>query len=124
MKDSVHNPLLGRDSELVQRLSDFGIRVGDMLLDKLAGQMLGDPSFRIKECLHPLADVKACAILLRILTKQSWDADDLELVNLCWRQATASELFGDEFEAERFRIKHHVEEARKALAGIDRQPDR
>ena len=72
--------------------------------------------FRLKECPHPLADVKVTAIILRILTKDSWDEDDLRLFDACWRQAAASELFGDEFEAERLRIQHCVETCRKQVA--------
>ncbi len=110
------NPLLQREPELVQRLAVFRGQVNDMLADKLAGQMLNDPAFRLKECPHPLAEVKATAIILRVLTKETWDEDDLRLFDACWRQAAASELFGDEFEAERLRIQHSVETCRKHVA--------
>ena len=114
-KPAIPNPLLQREPELVQRLAIFRGQVNDMLADKLAGQMLNDPAFRLKECPHPLADVKATAIILRVLTRDSWDEDDLRLFDACWRQAAASELFGDEFEAERLRIQQAGDVSRKAL---------
>ncbi len=115
MKNSVLNPLLERDPELVRRLAEFRLQVDNMFLDKLAGQMLHDATFRIKECPHPTGEVKATAILLRILTKESWEADDLKLLDLCWREATASELFGMEFEAERLRLQHCIKAAKMAI---------
>jgi hypothetical protein len=87
----------------------------NMLLDNLAGHMLGDPAFCIKECPHALSDVKANAIVLRVLTKDSWDKDDMTMLAACWRQAVCSELFGGESEAERHRIQQAVETGQKVL---------
>lgn len=86
-----------------------------MLLDKLAGQVMQDPAYRLKECPHPLADVKATALVLHVLTKESWDRDDITLLDALWRQATATELFGLEFEGERQCIEQCVDASRKNL---------
>jgi len=113
---TIPNPLLQKHQELVECLERYRPLVNDMLLNKLAGQILNDAAFRIKDCPHPLAEVKATAIVLRILTKQSWDRDDMQLLNALWRQTSCTALFGEEFEAERFRIQACVEEGRQQLA--------
>jgi hypothetical protein len=51
-----------------------------------------------------------------MLTKDSWDKSDLRPSDVCWREAAHSDLFADEFEPERHRIRRHVEAARTALA--------
>jgi hypothetical protein len=118
-RSPIPNPLAERDSELVQRLARFRTRVTDMLLDKLAGQMLNDPSFGIRQCPHTLAEVKATALALRVLTKDCWGQDDLAVFDACWQQASCSDLFADEFEAERQRILHCFQTARAHLQVTD-----
>ncbi len=88
-----------------------------MLADKLAAHSLNDPAFRLKECPHSLADVRATAIILRMLTKPLWDSDDLMLYDKYWRQATCTDLFGDEFVADHHRIQQSVHLIRKQLQG-------
>jgi hypothetical protein len=112
---SVPNPLKDRAPELLQQLTDFRARIYDMLLDQLAALTLRDPAFRAHACPHSLDDVKAVTQVLRVLTKSSWDADDLKIFDACWRQASFSDLFADECEAERHRIQHCMVAARKAL---------
>ena len=56
---------------------------------------------------------------LRILTKDAWTQADLDRLDDCWRTASRSDLFADEFEAERHRIQHSAEAAAKQL---DREP--
>jgi len=114
---SITNPLMERDPCLFHRLSAFAAAVNGKLLDKLAGQMLADPSFRIRECPHALAEVKATALLLHVLTKETLDADDFRVLDSCWRQATASALFGEEFEGERQRIQQCIAAAKPQAAG-------
>jgi hypothetical protein len=89
-----------QEPELVARLAAFRVRVGDMLLDALAAAFLRDATFRREQCPHPLEDVKTTAQVLRVLTKEAWDTDDVKLVDACWRDAMRCDLFGDEFEAE------------------------
>ncbi len=86
-----------------------------MLLDKLAATALNDPAYRAEQCPHPLEEVKATAQILRMLTRQSWDAGDFCIFDAFWRDATRSTLFGEEFEAERHRIQHCVEAGRQEL---------
>jgi hypothetical protein len=112
---STPNPLLTREPELAERLAAFRPIVHDMLLDKLAAVTLREPAFRVRECPHPLEDVKAAAQILRVLTRDSWDQDDMTVLDACWRQATQSLLFGEEFEAERHRILSSVEAGRRQL---------
>jgi hypothetical protein len=64
----IPNPLQARDPDLVHRLAEFRVQVNDMLLDKFVTEKLNDPARRIKDGLHPLGDLKATAIVLRILT--------------------------------------------------------
>ena len=52
------------------------------------------------------------ALVLRVLTRAEWDADDLRLLDACWRTATRADLFAEEFEAERDRIGQLVAAAR------------
>jgi hypothetical protein len=111
----IRNPLMDRDSELVERLAAFRIPVHDMLLDKLAATVLHDPACRAEQCLHPLDEVKATAQILRMLTKPSWDSGDFRVFDAFWRDATRSALFGEEFEAERHRIHHCVKASRQEL---------
>jgi len=96
-------------------LSSFRDLVTDMLLDKLAAVAFRDPGFRAERCRHSFEDVKAVAQVLRVLTKESWDSADLTLFDRFWPDTTRSDLFGKEFESERYRIGHHVADARKAL---------
>jgi len=57
---------------------------------------------------------------LRVLTRESWDSDDLTLFDACWRQAANSDLFAGEFNADRLCIQHCVEVSRKQLRITDR----
>jgi hypothetical protein len=110
------NEILKREPELASRLVAFRSRVNDMLADKLAAQSLNDPAFRVKECPYPLADVKATAIILRMLTKPEWDTDDFLLFDKYWRQTSCADLFGDEFVAEYHRLQQCIEICRKHVA--------
>jgi hypothetical protein len=112
---STPNLLLSRERELADRLAAFRPAVNDMLLDKLAATMLRDPAFRVHECPHPMEDVKAVAQVLRVLTRDSWDQDDMTVLDACWRQAMHSALFAEEFEADRHRIRRCIEAARQQL---------
>ena len=109
------NPLLQRDPGLIEQLAAFRLVVNDMLLDKLAAARLHEPNFRAEMCPHSLEEVKAVVQVLRVLTRPSWDEDDLDIFDACWREAVRSGLFGDEFEAERHRIQQCVDVGRKAL---------
>lgn len=111
------NPLVEREPEVVGQMKAFREQVADMLLNKLAGQLLGDSGFRAQQCPHTLEDIVAAAQVLHVLTKPSWDRDDLRVFDAYWRTATISELFGGEFEAERFRIEHSIEAAGRVLQG-------
>jgi hypothetical protein len=102
------NPLFNREPELVERLAEFRDLANYMLLDKLAAAILRDPSFRAETSPHPLEDVRSTALVLRMLTKISWDQSDMRVFDACWKEATRSELFADEFEAERHFIEQNV----------------
>jgi hypothetical protein len=115
IRPSTPNPLLTREPELAERLATFRPIVQNMLLDKLAAVTLREPAFRVRECPHPLEDVKAAAQVLRVLTRDSWDQDDMTVLDACWRQAAHSALFSEEFEAERHRILNCVEAGRQQL---------
>jgi hypothetical protein len=54
--------------------------------------------------------------ILRILVKDQWTEQDLDTFDTYWQHAINSDLFGDEFEAERHRIQASVEAARTKLA--------
>ena len=112
---TIPNPLAREEPELAAQLVAFRLKVDDMLLDKLAAKALADPGFRASQCQHPMDDVTATAQLLRVLTKESWDMDDLAILDACWHQALNSGLFGDEFEAERHRIRYYVDIGRERL---------
>ena len=73
--------------------------------ENAAAWCVRDPAYRFNECPHTLADVKATAIVLRVLTKERWDSEDLALVDALWRQATVTRLFGEDYEGERHRIE-------------------
>jgi hypothetical protein len=109
------NPLVSREPELVERLSKFRERVNHMLLDGLAAHALRDPVFLAERCPHALEDVKATALLLRMLTQESWTRHDMRIFDACWRPASHSFLFADEFEASRHLIRHYVEEVQEEL---------
>jgi hypothetical protein len=115
-KISKPNPLARRDPGLVERLTAFRRRITEMLLDQLAAAALHDPAFRAEECPHSIEDVQATVQILRVLTKEAWDQDDLALFDASWPQATRADLFADEFKAERHRIRKCVEDAQKSFA--------
>jgi hypothetical protein len=117
----IPNPLAAQAPKLLGRLATFRDRVNDILLDQLAATTLRDPTFRAEQCPHPSEDIQATAQVLRVLTKASWDADDMRLLDACWRIATQSELFGAEFEAERHQIQGVV---RAARADCGERPER
>jgi len=108
-------PLLDRAPELIERLTTFRVLVHDLLLDNLAATVLADPAYRAKQCPHSLGEVNATALILRMLTKETWHSGDFTLFDAFWRAAAFSALFADEFEAERHRIKHCVEAGREEL---------
>ena len=111
---SMPNLLKERDPELVKELSAFRSRLGDLLLDKLDA-VLDDPLFRDRGKFLPLEDLRPIAHILRILTKDSWTEEDLDLFDASWRDACRSDLFGDEFESSRHCIKIATESARMRL---------
>src|ERR1700722_18304669 len=73
---AVVNPLLEREPELVRRLSAFRGQVNDILADLLAAQHLHSRGLPTQRSPHELADVKSAAVILRMLTKPSWDQYD------------------------------------------------
>jgi hypothetical protein len=107
--------LRDREPELTDRLSAFRAGVYDMLLDALALTQVRDLNFQTPPCPHPYQDVRATAQILRVLTKESWTANDLKLFDACWREATLSDLFADAFETDRHRIQHAIDAARQQL---------
>jgi hypothetical protein len=110
---STPNPLKRRDPALAKSLAAFRSRLGDMLLDKLA-PLLDDPAFRSREG-QELGDLRAVAQVLRVLAKANWARQDLETFDTYWRDASRSGLLADEFEADRHRIQHSIQTARKQL---------
>lgn len=114
------NPLFENDPNLVERLVQFRDLANQMLLDKLAAAILRDASFRAEACPHPFEDVRSTALVLRVLTKTSWDKSDMRVLDACWKEAIRSDLFADEFEAERHFIQQNIDEARKELPGTER----
>lgn len=111
----VSNPLLKTDPQLVERLHALCDRVVDLMLDRLAADSLKDDTFRSECQAIPIDDLRASIQILRVLTKDVWNLDDLRLFDAFWRQACLSDLFGDEFEAERHRIVAAVTSARERL---------
>ncbi len=122
-KVTTPNPLAGRDPGLLRRLAAFRSRVNDLLLDRLAAAARRDAASHARERRQPLEDIEATAQILRVLTKQAWDATDLRLLDTYWRDETRSELFADEFEGERHLIRHYVDAARRQLAPTGRTPN-
>jgi len=104
-----------REPELAERLGSFRNGVNDMLLDNIAAGLLGDPGFRVGQLRHPLEEIRSATQILRVLTKETWDQDDMRIFDACWRTVRCSELFADEFEADRFRIESCVKEAGTTL---------
>jgi hypothetical protein len=113
---SIPNLLPTRDPELARRLATFAAHVNAVLLDRFAAQMLGKRVLKTRQSPDSVEDVKAAALLLRMLTKADWDENDLEVFEACWHQASTTELFGEEFEAERHRIQHCMQEASEELS--------
>ena len=111
---STPNPIKQRDPELVKRLASFQSRLGTILLDSLA-PLLADPGFRTRHAPDFLADIHAAAQILRILVQDEWTEHDLDTFDTYWRDACRSDLFAEEFEAERHRIQACVEIARTKL---------
>lgn len=111
---STPNPLAKRDPELVKSFAAFQSRIGNTLLDAL-GNILADPRFRAHHAPDVLEDLHAAGQVLRVLVKDKWTGEDLDTFDTYWRDAIRSDLFGDEFEAERHRIQASVEAARMKL---------
>jgi len=111
----MRNPLLDRDGELFARLATFARDLNTMLIDHLAVQTLQQAGFSIQGVSYSFSNVRATAIVLRVLTKSAWNEHDIHLLDLLWRQVIATDLFGGEFEAERFRIQHGLQTARQQL---------
>jgi hypothetical protein len=111
-KPTVPNLLRLREPEIARQLTAFRDRLNDLLLDQLAETFLHDPTSRVKEGSQPLSELKAVAVALHMLTRDSWKAEDFKVFDSCWRELTLSDLF-DDFEPDRFRIQQCVEEARK-----------
>jgi hypothetical protein len=112
---SVPNPLTNRDPELTKRLATFCQHVSDLLYDQLGAHALKKPAFGSPQCPHSYDDVRAVALVLNVLAKPLWDDNDLYLVDTFWRTASRSELFADEFEAERVRIQQYMDAGLKKL---------
>jgi hypothetical protein len=119
---SVPNQLAKRDPELVRRLTSFREQVNDVLLDRIAAQVLHDPDYPAEQSCNPTADLRAAVLILRVLTKDKWDQHDMRIWDVCWRQAISFDAFADEFEAERHRIQHAIEAARKQFAARVPEP--
>jgi hypothetical protein len=111
----VSNPLEMADPQLVKRLQVLSDRVVEVLLDRLAADSLKDDTFRPESRTVPIDELKANVQILRMLTKETWNQDDLRLFDTFWRQACLSDLFAEEFEAERHRIVAAVTSARQRL---------
>ena len=109
------NPLLQREPELVHRLTLFRSQVHDMLADEFAAHHIRSQGLPNHHSPHELADVKAAAVILRMLTKDSWDQYDMAVFDVFWKQAMCFDPFADEFEAERHRIQQSVQAARSEL---------
>jgi hypothetical protein len=116
---SVPNPLTERDPDLVHRLACFRQEVSDLLYDQLGAHALTKPAFGSPQCPHSYEDVRAVGLVLNVLTKPAWDDNDLYLVDTFWRTASRSDLFADEFEAERPRIQQDLDAGLKALRPKD-----
>lgn len=108
------NSLKQRDPELVKSLAAFRSRIGDILLDSL-GKLLADPRFHARHGPDVLKDLHAVGQVLRVLIQDRWTEQDLDTFDAYWRDAIRSDLFGEEFEAERHRIQTSVETARTKL---------
>lgn len=108
------NPLRDRDPDLVDNLTSFRGRIGDLLLDTLA-PMFADSRSRAEYGPGFLAELHAAAQVLRVLVKEKWTEQDLDTFDKYWRDAMRSEIFADEFEAERHRIQACVNTARTSM---------
>ena len=116
---TVPNRLLEREPELAQQFSAFREQVHDILTDEVAAHYLHSRGLPILPSRHEMADVKATAVILRMLAKPSWGEYDLTVFNAFGMQALSFDLFADEFEAERHRIQQCVQEARSELLSQD-----
>jgi hypothetical protein len=76
-ESSIPNPLIGRDAPLVEALSAFRSRVHDQLLDKLAAGLLKASAFRAAQSSNTIEELQATALILRVLTKDTWDQEDM-----------------------------------------------
>jgi hypothetical protein len=109
------NPIGDRDPELLRHLTEFRLQLGDMLLGALE-PLLNDPRFRLGDHRDPVEGIYAAAHVLKVLTKNYWTEEDVELFDRHWPAAIRSDLFADEFEADRFSIQVAAESASKELA--------
>ena len=113
---TVANPLLATESQLVGRFRVFGDTVYAMLLDRLAAKYLKDTDFWQQESEHSFQDLMANAQILRVLSKNEWNKDDMRLFDTFWRAASHSALFAEEFEPERHRVRACVDRVKAKLA--------
>jgi hypothetical protein len=111
---STPNPLAKREPELVKNFAAFQSHIGDTLLVAV-GKLLADRRFRAHHAPDVLEDLHAAGKVLSVLVKDKWTEQDLDTFDTYWRDAMRSDLFGDEFEAERHRIQASVEAARTKL---------
>src|SRR5438046_3013728 len=113
-EQSTPNALKERDPELFNEVQEFRARLEETLLDKL-DNILDNPAFRDRGHFLPRNDVKAIAQVIRILTRDSWTEEHLDLFGAAWREAMRSDFFAEAFEATRFRIENAVNTARTRL---------
>jgi hypothetical protein len=111
---SINNSLKRRHPELIKSFTGFRYGIGDVLLDSLA-PVLADPEVRRRHAPDLLADLHAVAQVLRVLVKDRWTEQDFATFDRYWRYAVRSDLFAEQFEAERHRIRAAVESARTKL---------
>jgi hypothetical protein len=112
---SIPNQILEREPEVARRLAEFRGQVNDALADQIAAHALRPPPNRGFRLEHAPADVKAAAVILRVLTKPTWSQNDIAIFDAFWREAMCFDLLADEFEAARHRIQHCVHTAKSQL---------
>ena len=111
----IANPAVTQDPELAARAEAEFRKVSDMLLDRFADRDLNDGRFRQDRWPDDIEALTAASQVLRVLAKPVWSANDLDLFDCYFPAAVRSDVFGDEFEEARFRIRAHVDQARRQL---------
>jgi hypothetical protein len=111
---STLNPLAVRDRELLRQLNLFRGKLADVLLEVFQS-LLDDPRCRLGNQLEPLEGIHAAAQVVRVLTKDAWTEEDLNVFEAHWQAAIRSPLFGGEFEADRHRLQLLAKTAREQL---------